>query len=47
MISKPNKIKSTNIIAPESIKPSLDPIPISVRMALKNKEMRVPLKNKN
>jgi hypothetical protein len=36
------------MIGPEVIKPSLDPIPISIKMAMKQKEQqRVPLKNKN
>lgn len=46
-LTKPNKIKPGNVIGPETVKPSLDPIPISIRMALKNKEVRVPLKIKN
>lgn len=48
-IIKPNVFKPSNIIGPEGIRPAIDPIPISVRIALKNKEQqpRPPLKSKN
>ena len=46
-IPKPAKLKPSNMIGPETIKPVIDPVPISVRMALKNKDPRVPLKLKN
>jgi hypothetical protein len=45
--AKPHKVKAANRISPETIKPSLDPIPIAVKMAMKLKEQRLPLKNKN
>lgn len=48
-IIKPNNFKPSNIIGPEIIKPMIDPIPISIRLAMKNreKEARGPLKVKN
>jgi hypothetical protein len=49
-IIKPNVFKPSNIIGPEIIKPPVDPVPISVRIAIKNKEAlqpRPPLKSKN
>lgn len=46
-IHKPLKMKPSNMIGPETIKPVIDPVPISVRMALKQKDQRVPLKSKN
>jgi hypothetical protein len=47
-IVKPANFKPSNIIGPELIKPAIDPIPISVRLAMKNKDQpRVPLKSKN
>ena len=46
-IAKPPKIKEGNIIGPETIKAFIDPVPISVRLAMKNREQRVPLKTKN
>ena len=47
---KPNSYKPSNMIGPELIKSTIDPIPISVRIAMKNREAqqpRVPLKSKN
>lgn len=36
------------MIGPESIKPIIDPVPISIRLAMKGKDQnRIPLKNKN
>jgi hypothetical protein len=48
-IIKPNAFKPSNIIGPEAIKPPIDPVPISVRLAMKNREpqQRPPLKSKN
>lgn len=49
-IIKPNVFKPSNIIGPEIIKPPVDPVPISVRIAIRNKEAlqpRPPLKSKN
>jgi len=49
-IIKPNNFKPSNIIGPEIIRAAIDPIPISIRIALKNKEIqqpRLPLKSKN
>jgi hypothetical protein len=49
-IIKPNVFKPSNIIGPEIIKAAVDPVPISVRIALnlKNREQpRFPLKSKN
>jgi hypothetical protein len=47
-IIKPNVFKPSNIIGPEIIKPHIDPVPISIRMAIKAREQpRVPLKSKN
>lgn len=48
-IIKPNSFKPSNIIGPEGIKPAIDPVPISIRLAMKNKEpqQRPPLKSKN
>jgi hypothetical protein len=48
-IIKPNSFKPSNIIGPEIIKAAIDPIPLSIRLAMKNKESqpRVPLKSKN
>ena len=49
-ILKPGSYKPSNIIGPEMIKATIDPIPISVRLAIKNKESqqpRIPLKSKN
>ena len=49
-IIKPASFKPSNIIGPEVIKAAIDPIPISVRLAMKNKDRgqsRVPLMSKN
>jgi hypothetical protein len=37
VIPKPAKIKPSHMIGPEIIKPIIDPVPISVRMAMKGK----------
>lgn len=36
-IIKPNNFKPSSIIGPEIIKPMIDPIPISIRLAMKNR----------
>jgi hypothetical protein len=36
-IPKPAKIKPSHMIGPEIIKPIIDPVPISIRMAMKGK----------
>jgi hypothetical protein len=49
-IIKPASFKPSNIIGPEIIKAAIDPIPISIRLAMKNRDReqpRVPLKSKN
>lgn len=47
-IVKPASFKPSNIIGPEIIKAAIDPVPISVRIAMKNKDLpRMPLKSKN
>lgn len=34
---KPGKIKPSHMIGPETIKPVIDPVPISIRLAMKMK----------
>jgi hypothetical protein len=36
-IIKPNTFKPSNMIGPEVIKAAIDPVPISVRLAIKNR----------
>jgi len=48
MIPRPTKVKPSHMIGPECIKPSIDTVPISIRLAMKVKdEQRLPLKSKN
>ena len=49
IVPKPAKIKPSHMIGPEAIKHMIDPVPISIRMAMnKVKEQpRLPLKSKN
>lgn len=46
-VPKPLKAKPSNTIGPEIIKPSIDPIPLSVRKAMGAPMSRPPLKSKN
>jgi len=50
-IIRPNVFKPSNIIGPEIIRAVIDPVPISVRISLKNQnreiQPRIPLKSKN
>ena len=49
-IVRPAVFKPSNMIGPEIIRAAIDPVPISIRVAMKIREQqqpRLPLKNKN
>jgi hypothetical protein len=41
------KIKPSHIIEPERIRETVDPVPISIRLAMGKSNKKIPLQNRN